>query len=265
VGKDISVLISLGFSNQTRLVIDQFGTNVAAMPFDKEVITRAGFIDALRSDGSSLSQSHRPGRCDDGTGHAACWRRFAKAVRSKVRKTFVLSNADHGLRAFAVDDADFDRTFGLGRSTYVELMDALEQFGARNYSVTFLSRSLGEIEETATLCDPKLDHRFVGTLSLRPDDKVAASLFSAFEEPSLAGACGAYDRSEKIIQAVTSDVAIVYKMAGGERKPLGCLTRLNGGFAAFFEGRDKVYMAVGAERGLYFSNGVRWMKDAPAS
>lgn len=268
--RDASVLISLGFSSQTRLVIDQFGGPGPRMPFDDGMLTRAAVIDALRSEGRSLTglpaAERQVSRIPHGSAQSdadrdACWERFAATARSDVRNVFVLSNAEHGLKDLADSDAGFDRSFGLGRSAFTELTGALDTFGARNYSLTFLSRSLGEIEDTASLRDPRLDHRFVGTLSLRPHIRVAAGMFGAFAEPCLSGACGAYDRSRKLVKAINSDVAIIYDMSAGKALPCGSLTRLNGGFAAFFEGRDQCLTAISAEHGLYFSNGARWSKD----
>lgn len=271
--RDATILISLGFSGQTRLVIDQFGGPGPRMPFDDGVLTRAAVIDALKSDGQSLRNfagepqvppaPHSSAQSDDD--RDACWQRFAETARSGARKTFVLSNAEHGLKDLADDDTGFDRSFGLGRGTFAELTGALDAFGARNYSLTFLSRSLCEIEDTASLRDPRLDHRFVGTLSLRPHIRVAAGMFGAFAEPCLSGACGAYDRSRRLVKAINSDVAIIYDMSAGKALPCGSLTRLNGGFAAFFEGRDQCLTAISAEHGLYFSNGARWSKDLAAT
>ena len=173
----------------------------------------------------------------------------------------MLSNADDSLKEYASTEANFERKFGLDRNAFRTLTEALDAFGARNYRVALLSRSLGEIESTASLQDPRLDHRFVGTLSLRLNLKVAASLFGALAEPCLSTACGAYERSRKLVKAINTDVAIIYDVTADKVQPYGSLTRLNGGFAAFFEGHDQCLTAVSAEHGLYFSNGARWSRD----
>ena len=89
----------------------------------------------------------------------------------------MLSNAKQKLRDFAGSGATFDRKFALGRETSREVTEALDAFGTRNCRISCLSRLLGEIEDTATLGDAGPDHRFVGTLSLRPNLKVAAGLW----------------------------------------------------------------------------------------
>jgi hypothetical protein len=266
---DASILIPLGFSNQARLIVDQVRADVGPMPFDNLILTRGRLVEAFQSEGQSLIRcgegSNPKGSENDDPALSRVWQSFADLTRSKVQKTFVLSNADHALGNSVRAGGDFDDDFGLGRSTFDHLTKALDRFGARNYAVTFLSRSLAELEETASSRDPKLDHRFVGTLSLRQKVRVAASLFGAFAEPALSSACGAYDGSRRLVKAINSDVAIIYEVTAGKACPFGSLTKLNGGFAAFFEGHDQCLTAVGAQHGLYFSDGARWMKDAPVS
>jgi hypothetical protein len=252
---DDALHISLGFSAQTRRIIDQLGATATAMPFDHQIITRRALVEAIRG--------QKPGKTGklNNPHKVELWTQFGKLARSDARKNFVLSNAGHDLQRHVGGNADFDRDFGLGRNTFCELVQALDTFGARNYTMTFLSRSLCEIEDTVALRDPRLDHRFVGILSRRPDIAVAAGLFGALAEPSLSAACGAYDHARTLVKAINPDVAIIYDMSAGQALPRGSLTRLNGGFAAFFEGRGQCLRAVSAEHGLYFSNGARWSRD----
>jgi len=270
-GNSGALLISLGFSHQTQLVISRIGGRQPRMPFDTGITTRMTILDALRrqrksanplgDEPYSLELQARRHQITFGR-ESACWKQFLDVVRSNAPKTFVLSNAEQRLKTLAGDDAAFARNFGLGRETFEELVQALDDFGARNYRIVFLSHSLREVESTARLADPRLDHRFVGILSCRSHIETAARLFAALDEPILSAACGPYDGSRKLVMAINSNVAIIYEVAAGKQSPRGSLTRLNGGFAAFFEDRDQCLTAIGTEHGLYFSNGTWWSRDS---
>jgi hypothetical protein len=215
------MLISLGYSCQTRFMIDALHADQKRQPFDFNITSRPALINALATDGASLEHKEgntapyvmpverRQGVGVDGmyfwhdypiqpdklslhadwrrkmaevnAKYAYLWRRFSDLVRSNARKTFVLSNTQRNLVEFAADEADFDRKFGLGRQAFEEITAALDAYGARNHSLKFLSRSAKETEETADLQGEKLDHIHLGPLRLRVDAGFAAGLLSASE------------------------------------------------------------------------------------
>jgi hypothetical protein len=212
------MLISLGFSCQTRFMIDALSPGGRRNPFDFNITGRAALVAALASDGASLrhgAEDAAPYRmpvegregifvrgmyfwhdyplAGDGLTlhpdwraeivrvnekYAALWGRFAARLRDGGEKVLVLSNAQKNLGEFAADAADFSRRFGLGRQAFAEIAAALDAFGAKNYRLVFLSRTAAEVEETAGLRDGRLDHRFAGPLRLRPDAATAARLLS---------------------------------------------------------------------------------------
>lgn len=303
--ENLSLPVSLGHSCQTRFVIDYLGGDTRRMPFDFNISTREAIVSALQTDGQSLQQNAETARHyampttgregveqsgfyfwheyplegDDirmkpgwlgemqrvNEKYAALWERFATLARSDAPKTFILSNSQHNLKAFATDPDDFKTKFGLGRQAFLDISGALDAFGARNYKIVFLTQSISELEETADLRDERFDHLFVGILSLRPDNKLASLLTECLNEPRLEGVCGSYDNAEKQIVGVSDKVAIIYKAENGVPRAYGSLTKMNGGFIAFFEGRDQMFKVASAERSLYFSNGARWSRDMGAT
>jgi hypothetical protein len=201
------MLISLGYSCQTRFTIDQISPENKRMPFDFNITSRPALINAFETDGQSLQHGEhsatvfvmrsgaRHGVEVDGMyfwhdyplqedkillhhewrakitnvneKYTMLWKRFSALVRSDEPKTFVLSNSQRNLPDFAEDDIDFDSRFGLGKQAFLEITETLGAYGAQNYRLKFLSRSPGELEETAELEDDRLDHRFLGPSTLR--------------------------------------------------------------------------------------------------
>jgi len=277
------------------------GTSQRRMPFDFNITTRSALINALATDGASLRHcpqrastfvtvpEGRHGveagglyfwhdyplaedklalRCDwrndiarVNEKYAALWQRFAAHARSDEAKTFFLSNTQHNLDQFATEPADFDARFGLGLAAFEDISVALDTFGARNYRLLFLSRSIHEVEETAGLNDSRLDHRFSGKLSLRPDPAILSQLFANIDGIRLAEACGSYDGSGKLVKAISDRAAIIYRLENGTAVPHGTLFAAGGELAVAFEGRDQVFHARNAGRGLHFSNGIEWLRD----
>jgi hypothetical protein len=219
------MLISLGYSCQTRFMIDALHADQKRLPFDFNITSRAALINALATDGASLEHSETntalytmPSDRREGIGvdgmyfwhdyplnddklslhpdwrqkmaeinakYTYLWQRFSALIRSDDRKTFVLSNAQRNLVEFAADKADFDRKFGLGRQAFEEIAMALHAYGARNYTLRFLSRSEEEPQETADLQGERLVHRHVGPLRLRVERALAADLLALPGEKAL--------------------------------------------------------------------------------
>ncbi|MDB5556814.1 MAG: hypothetical protein JWL86_6798 [Rhizobium sp.] len=277
------------------------GESQRRMPFDFNITTHRALINALATDGASLrhcperaatfvtAAEGRHGveieglyfwhdyplgedklalRCNwrndmarVNEKYTALWQRFAALARSDEAKTFFLSNTQHNLDQFATDRADFDEKFGLGLAAYEKISSALDAFGAMNYRLRFLSRSIREVEETSQLKDIRLDHKFSGKLSLRPDPAILARLFADVGGVCLTGICGSYDASGKLVKAISERAAIIYRLENGTAIPHGTLTVAGGELAAAFEGRDQVFQARNGGRGLHFSNGVEWLRD----
>jgi len=294
------MLISLGYSCQTRFMIDALSADQKRQPFDFNITSRPALIKAFETNGASLQhgESHAttfimPKERREGievsgmyfwhdyplqenklslhhdwrtnmdrvnSKYTALWARFSELVRSDEPKTFVLSNSQHNLPEFTSDAADFDRKFGLGRQAFEEIIHALDSYGARNYRLKFLSRSVGDLEETASLRDDRLDHRFVGVLSLRVDPRIVTSLFSGAEETGVDDLDGAYDNADILVKAISSNTALVFRRSEDKSDLWGSIACTDGGFIAAFQGRDQIFTAVRDGQSIQFSNGTRWEK-----
>lgn len=212
------MLISLGFSCQTRFMIDALIPVQKRQPFDFNITSRAALLRALATDGASLAHTaedalpyRMPGDRREGVGvsgiyfwhdyplqddklslhadwrdkvtevnakYAYLWRRFSEVARSAAEKTFVLCNTQKNLPEFAADEADFADKFGLGRQAFEEIAAALDGYGAKSYRLKFISRSRDDVAETAAVAGDRLDHRFAGPLRLRPELEIVADLFA---------------------------------------------------------------------------------------
>ena len=295
------MLLSLGHSCQTRFIIDTIDPSSRRMPFDFNITSRAALIRALETDGTSLRHDEdiatvfsmpvdgRQGldvgglyfwhdypladdrlRLADGwqreiarinEKYAALWSRLSAALRSDEPKTLVLSNSQHNLGQFAADDAEFASRFGLGRNAFDALVHALDGHGARNYRLLFLSRSLQEFAETATLTDPRLDHRFVGMLSLRPDPRIAASIMPGETGAGMAMLAGSYGGGAWKVEARSPGVAILHQNRGAGFQPHGSITLTGERHIAWLEGRDRFTDIVFDDGEIRFPDGSRWRRD----
>jgi hypothetical protein len=304
------MLISLGFSCQTRFLIDAFSPEIKRHPFDFNITSRPALIRALATDGASLMhhagaattyvmpKEQRQGvevggmyfwhdyplgpdklalspdwadrRVSVNGKYAMLWQRFAETLRSDMPKILALSNSQHNLPQFAADEADFDRKFGLGRQAHDEITAALETFGARNWRLAFLSRSAGEVEETADLHDRRLEHRFVGALSLRVAPALATQLISDRPETSagIRAIEGRYNDGTVIVRAISARVAMIRSAVDGiettdsAAAPLGSIWAGGDGLVAAFSGRDRVFFVSADAAALSFSDGSRWTRVA---
>jgi hypothetical protein len=295
------MLLSLGHSCQTRFIIDAIDPSSRRMPFDFNITSRPALIRALETDGASLRHDEgnatvfsmpvdgRQGldvgglyfwhdyplaedrlRLADGwqrdiarvnEKYAALWSRLSTALRSDEPKTLALSNSQHNLGQFAADDVEFTSHFGLGRHAFDTLVQALDAHGARNYRLLLLTRSVDEFAETASLADPRLDHRFVGILSLRPDPRVAGSLQPEETGAGIARLAGVYGGGAWKIEARSPRVAIVHQDSGAGFQPHGSITLTGERHIAWLEGRDRFTDIVFDDGEIRFPDGSRWRRD----
>jgi hypothetical protein len=194
--------------------------------------------------------------------YAALWSRLAQLLRSDEDKTLVLSNSQHNLGQFAADDADFSARFGLGRQAFDDITAALDRFGATRYRLLFLTRSIADLDETITLRDPRLEHRLVGILSLRPDHRVAASIAPGRRTEDILPLCGPYEGGEWQVRAVARDMAVIQRRATtGAFRPHGSITLSEFGAVAWLEGRDRFQDLTHAAGKLHFADGSVWRQD----
>ena len=271
------------------------------MPFDFNITTRPALIAALDSDGQSLRHDEDSARVfampSDGREgievdglfywhdyqlgpdglrladgwqreigrvnekYAALWARFAQLLRSDEPKTIALSNTQHNLAQFAATGEDFARDFGLGRAAFDAIALALDRFGARNYRLLFLTRTIADLAETTALDDPRLDHRFVGILSLRPDRRVAASVLPGRPAPSIAALTGSYDNGLWQVSAVSHDSAIIHRRTSDGFHPFGSISFAEESPVAWFEGRDGFRDISHMDGEIRFADGSRWRRD----
>lgn len=271
------------------------------MPFDFNITTRTALLRAFETDGASLRQIAAQARVfveprearegiemggmyfwhdyplDDAKlrllphwrddmprvseKYAALWQRLATLARSEEPKTFFLSNSQHNLGQFAEGDDDFERRFGLGRQAFEELSAVLDGFGARNYKLLFLSRSARDLEETAGVADARLDHRFSGKLSLRPDPVILSRVFADGHAPVPSDLLGTYEGGCRELRQLADRAAIAYRVDHGGTVPDGIFTSTAAGLIAAFEGRDRVHQVSVDKGDLVFSDGTRWTRD----
>lgn len=295
------MLISLGHSCQTRFIIDALEPAGRRMPFDFNITTRPALIRALETDGASLRHDEGDasvfstpvdgrqgldvgglfywhdyplaedrlslaegwqrdiGRVNEK--YAALWSRLSTALRSDEAKTLLLSNSQHNLGQFAADDAEFADRFGLGRTAFDALVRALDDHGARNYRLLFLTRSIAEFAETADLADPRLDHRFVGILSLRPDQRVAGSIVADEAGAGMAMLSGFYDGGAWKVKARSPRVASLHRKTESGFEPHGSITLSGQSHVAWMEGRDRFTDIVFDAGEIRFPDGRRWRRD----
>ena len=211
------MLVALGYSCQTRFLIDELTPGLKRQPFDFNITSRPALINALATDGASLENTDdnmsrfvmpsvgregievsgmffwhdypmdeeklhlQPNWRDNvvnvNSKYAMLWARFSELLRSDQPKQFVMTNSQHNLPDFAADDTDFKRKFGLGKQAFHEIVEALDAYGAQNYKLRFISRLIEDYEETLDLKDDRLEHSFVGKLRLRVPLDLAHSLF----------------------------------------------------------------------------------------
>lgn len=297
----IRTMLSLGHSCQTRFILEDLDGASRRMPFDFNITTRPALLAALRSDGGSLHHDEGSARvfamASDGREgievgglffwhdyplgpdglrlaegwqreigrvnekYAALWSRLAQILRSDEQKTLVLSNSQHNLAQFAATDEDFAEGFGLGRRAFDEITLALEGFGARNYRLLFLTRTISDLAETMSLDDIRLEHRFVGILSLRPDRRVAASISPDRATTSIGALCGSYDSGRWQIRAVSHDSAIIHHGTREGIRPVGSISFADGNPVVWFEGRDGFRDVVHDACEIRFPDGNRWLRD----
>lgn len=294
------MLISLGHSCQTRFILEKLDGASRRMPFDFNITTRAALLKAFETDGASLQHDEETatvfrmevdGREGIEAGgmyfwhdyplaedklsladgwqretvrvnekYAALWSRLAMLLRSDEEKTLVLSNSQHNLDQFAGAD-DFDSRFGLGHQAFEDITTALDRYGARNYQLLFLTRSVTDFAETMSVDDPRLEHRFVGTLSLRPDQRIPASIAPERRTEDILPLCGPYESGSWHVEAVTRDIAVIHRRADGALRPHGSITLSESGPVAWVEGRDKFQDIAYMAGKLCFSDGSIWHKD----
>jgi hypothetical protein len=295
------MLVSLGHSCQTRFILEDLDGASRRMPFDFNITTRAALLRALETDGASLqhdgdtaqvfrmaSDGREGVECDgmyfwhdyplaedrlslaEGwqgeTGrvndkYAALWSRLSTLLRSDEEKTLVLSNSQHNLGQFADGEDDFRMRFGLGLQAFQDIAAALDGFGAQNYRLLFLTRSIDDFSETVTIKDPRFEHRFVGTLSLRPDHRVAASIAPGRRTEDIMPLCGPYDDGAWWVKPVSRDAAVVLQRTGDGMRPHGSITLSDLGLVAWVEGRDRFQDISYAAGKLRFADGSVWRQD----
>jgi len=295
------MLLSLGHSCQTRFIIDAIEPAARRMPFDFNITSRPALIRALETDGESLRHDEhsavvygtpidgRQGVNIDGLfiwhdypladdrlsladgwqreigrvneKYAALWLRLSALLRADEPKILVLSNSQHNLGQFATDEDEFSDRFGLGRRAFDTLVRALDSHGARNYRLLFLTRSVTEFAETTSLADPRLEHRFVGTLSLHPDPRIARSIVQDDAGAGAASLSGSYDGGAWKVEARSPRVAILHERTENGFRPHGSITFTGQGPVAWLPGRDRFADIVFGDGEIRFPDGHRWHRD----
>jgi hypothetical protein len=294
-------LVSLGHSCQTRFILEDLAGASRRMPFDFNITTRSALVAALDSDGDSLRHDEDSanvfGMASDGRQgievgglffwhdyplgsdglslakgwqreigrvnekYAALWARLSQLLRSDDAKTLMLSNSQHNLAQFAGTDAYFADRFGLGRAAFCDIAEALERFGARNYRLLFLTRTIADLSETLSLDDARLEHRFVGTLSLRPDRRVAASLSPGRIPAGIGPLCGSYEHGLWRVCAVSHDRAVVHRLTEDGLQACGSIGVVEEELVIWFEGRDRFQDINHLEGDIHFHDGSLWRRD----
>lgn len=296
-------LISLGHSCQTRFIIDHVDAGGRRMPFDFNITTRQAVIRALATDGASLAHDEgsasifraaRDGRTGINAGglyfwhdyplaedklaladgwqrdiprvnekYAALWSRFSALLRSDAPKTLLLSNSQHNLPDFAADGADFHHSFGLGLAAFEEISQALDAHGARNWRLLLLTRDIADLAQTIGLDDPRLDHRYVGTLSLRPDMAVAESLAIDGGGTIDEDLSGTYEDATFTIRSHRPGISIIFAHDADGMQAHGAITQTGLRPMIWLKGRRNTFSEIAIEGSeIRLPDGTRWRRDA---
>lgn len=295
------MFVSFGFSCQTRFSIDAVSFDFLRRPFDFNITSQQGLVRAFMTDGQSLRPAFEdfsiftmpvekrqgveangiyfwhdfPIEADSlslaanwedsldkvNKKYASLWPRFAALLRSDHPKTLVVSNSQSNLQQFSSDEADFDRKFGLGPDAFLKINQALLDFGARNFKLQFLTRTLSDLERCLRqIDDPCFEAQFVGTLSPPFNTMVAASLVCA-HYIDIAQACGSFDGQDKLVKQISDRSALIYRNASGDYVLWASIMAMRDGYLASFAGHNKVFKAVIDSGDLYFSNRTKWIRD----
>lgn len=296
----MSQLISLGFSCQTRFSIDLVSADFRRLPFDFNITTRGGLLEALRSDGAGLRNPDpesfelyrmpvegREGLVRDGIyfwhdfpmnglalkpgwqaalpeiarKYDRAWQRFAAHLRAG-NVTLFLSNTQANLTEFASSNAEFDARFALNLQFWHELRAALADMGCTDFSTVFLNRSLEDsLEVNTSLRSERARSVFGGELSLPTHQKTAFELFATPQQGvGVEVIAGEYSNGLSI-EPVRADTAVIRRRG----RLWGEITAGFDGYRAAFVGqRDCVFSAIFDDGRLQFSNRTAWQKVSAA-
>ncbi len=193
------------------------------------------------------------------------WLYFKELMRdSFTEKRILFSNTQLNLSQFATDKNDFHNKFGLDNYFFYSVIDSLNLWGAKNYRITFLVRTLDDYEtlvDTETKLSHLFDVRFAGEMSLRANAPLVSSIFTT---PSAAGAlgelCGKYKNGAQI--AMRGKTALIYNVNG---KLCGEVRPFTGGYLFVFDGLDNTFTARMKDREIYFSDNTQWTLVSPLS
>lgn len=195
------------------------------------------------------------------------WKRFRNLLRDPdLPKRLMFSNSQHNLPEFADGPEDFHQKFGFDEEFAHAIVDALNAFGAKNFRITFLSRSIGDYDrlvDAQTRMADILDVRFAGEMTLKVNTQFAASVCSTMlpgQSPAstelLEPIEGHYDNGSRI--ALHGNAALVYNHRGnlwGEAAPFP------GGYLFVFNGANKIFTARLVHGTLHFSNNAVWARQ----
>ena len=241
------------------------------MPLEEtEGVEKGGIYfwhDYERSDSRRLARHWAAAVADVNEKYAAVWRRFiAELKNAETEKVFVVANSQCNLAEFSDSPADFEAKFGLDEEFYRAVCAGLDAIGVKFYRIIFLNRDLGAaIRLRDAISDPQFESRFVGTLNLPTDNRVAVSVLAA--DPGtdaalldrIAGSYAIPGGGVVTIERSRDRTAVAYRhLSRSAREPWAEVSALANGYLFVFEGQNNNHTAVVEDGALYFSNHTRW-------
>lgn len=188
-------LISLGFSCQSKFILDYLNPKQPTMPYDWSITTKEFVLQSLASmDGREFLPDIRelefyemPKEGTQGLGRSGIWfwhdfprkghkldpnwsleknyltkypilwARFLHEIRnSEVPKIFIISNSQSNLDQFSNSSLDFSEKFGIDSRYLIELTNHLNNAGAKNYELMVLLRGIEEFMELTSAPKPNV-------------------------------------------------------------------------------------------------------------
>lgn len=181
--------ISLGFSCQTRFMIDACAASVIRYPFDYVISTKSFVLKAIESGGANFLRTKKnlrvyqlrngvigvgfsdvyfwheyrtpegvvPGDWENyinavNDKFASLWIRFSHLSKDeKLKKTFVVSNVQNDLPLYTVSPEDYKEKFGIDEAYCRLLKEIIIASGTKNFSLLFIVRDIGEAAALRTL------------------------------------------------------------------------------------------------------------------
>lgn len=288
------LLISLGFSCQTRFTLDVFDCSHERLPYDFNISTRDFVIHSLLRDGAPFWEGDcsifampeakiqgverngvlfwhdfdRDGPIVDkewrskldiiDSKYRYLWDKFTAYARSERHKVFYISNSQCNLSDYAFSDEDYNFRFRLDTDFYLRLKNALRDFGARNFEVALLNRDIDDARALRSLSQrdgENLVSKYVGILNLPTETMIANLLIPGAHQVPIDRICGKYTNG-CFIERLDETTADVFV----EGLLWGQASSYFNGYLFVFKSKGVISKAAFRDGKLIFDNRSQWLK-----